>query len=204
MECRLIEAGGGGRCSARWLELDAIAARLRRYLGDSDPGAYPIDFFLSRPEGFGARGAAAEAAFGRLSAEERDEVVAALAAEFKAGERERLSCWNAGRGSVCGVPFPGWEDWVREGRVLLFEGDLEELRSGPARGAGGGGKRSRDGRRRGARRERRGEEGMESEDDGDGPLCEHHGARGFDHPPDYQRVRRPFCEEDGVCEGDGF
>ena len=139
MECRLIEAGGGGRCSARWLELDAIAARLRRYLGDSDPGAYPIDFFLSRPEGFGARGAAAEAAFRRLSVEERDEVVAALAAEFKAGERERLSCWDAGRGSVCGVPFPGWEDWVREGRVLLFEGDLEELRSGPARGAGGGG-----------------------------------------------------------------
>ena len=78
----------------------------------------PIDFFLSRPEGFGARGAAAEAAFGRLSAEERDEVVAALAAEFKAGERERLSCWNAGRGSVCGVPFPGWEDWVREGRTF--------------------------------------------------------------------------------------
>ena len=104
MECRLIEAGGGGRCSARWLELDAIAARLRRYLGDSDPGAYPIDFFLSRPKGFGARGAAAEAAFRRLSAEERDEVVAALAAEFKAGERERLSCWDAGRGSVCGVP----------------------------------------------------------------------------------------------------
>ena len=91
-------------------------------------------------------------AAGRLSAEERDEVVAALAAEFKAGERERLSCWNAGRGSVCGVPFPGWEDWVREGRVLLFEGDLEELRSGPARGAGGGGRKSRDGRRRGARR----------------------------------------------------
>ena len=82
MECRLIEAGGGGRCSARWLELDAIAARLRRYLGDSDPGAYPIDFFLSRPEGFGARGAAAGAAFRRLSVEERDEVVAALAAEF--------------------------------------------------------------------------------------------------------------------------
>ena len=50
-----------------------------------------------------------------------------------------MSCWNAGRGSVCGVPFPGWEDWVREGRVLLFEGDLEELRSGPARGAGSGG-----------------------------------------------------------------
>ena len=87
MECRLIEAGGGGRCSARWLELDAIAAQLRRYLGDSDPGAYPIDFFLSRPEGFGARGAAAEAAFRRLSIEERDEVVAALVAEFKAGER---------------------------------------------------------------------------------------------------------------------
>ena len=133
MECRLIEAGGGGRCSARWLELDAIAARLRRYLGDSDPGAYPIDFFLSRPEGF-----------------------------------------------------------------LLFEGDLEELRSGPARGAGGGGKRSRDGRRRGARRERRGGEGMEAEDDGDGPLGEHHGARGFDHPPS-------DCEsDDGFCEDDGF
>jgi len=105
MECRLIEAGGGGRCSARWLELDAIAARLRRDLGDSDPGAYPIDFFLSRLEGFGARGAAAEAAFRRLSVEERDEVVAALVAEFQAGERERLRCWHAGRGSVGGVPF---------------------------------------------------------------------------------------------------
>ena len=44
---------------------------------------------------------------------------------------------------------------------------------------------------------------MESEDDGDGPLCEHHGARGFDHPPDYQSDDA-FCEEDGVCEGDGF
>ncbi|EOD19147.1 hypothetical protein EMIHUDRAFT_243208 [Emiliania huxleyi CCMP1516] len=38
------------RGCARWLELDAIAARLRRYLGDSDPGAYPIDFFLSRSD----------------------------------------------------------------------------------------------------------------------------------------------------------
>ena len=54
------------------------------------PGAYPIDFFLSRPKGFGARGAAAEAAFRRLSIEERDEVVAALVAEFKAGERKEL------------------------------------------------------------------------------------------------------------------
>ena len=44
---------------------------------------------------------------------------------------------------------------------------------------------------------------MESEDDGDGPLGEHHGARGFDHPPDYQSDDA-FCEEDGVCEGDGF
>ena len=74
---------------------------------------------------------------------------------------------------------------MREGRVLLFEGDLEELRSGPARGAGGGG------------------QGMESEDDGDGPLGEHHGARGFDHPPDYHSDDA-FCEEDGICEGDGF
>ena len=57
-----------------------------------------------------------------VEGEERDEVVAALAAEFKAGERERLSCWNAGRGSVCGVPFPGWEDWVREGRTWRSSG----------------------------------------------------------------------------------
>ena len=106
---------------------------MRRDLGDPNPGAYPVTLFLSRPEGLGARGAAAEpeAAFRRLSIEERDEVVAALVAEFKAGERKRLRCWDAGRGSVCGVPFPGWEDWVREGRVLLFEGGLEEVRSGP-------------------------------------------------------------------------
>ena len=52
---------------------------------------------LSRPAGLGARGAAAEAAFRRLSIEERDEVVAALVAEFKAGEREGLRCWHAGR-----------------------------------------------------------------------------------------------------------
>ena len=150
---------------------------------------------MSRPEGLGARGAAAEAAFRRLSIEERDEVVAALVAEFKAGERKRLRCWDAGRGSVCGVPFPGWEDWVREGRLLLWEEDLEELRSGA--GGGGGGK-SRHERRRGARRERRGGGGMESEDDGDGPLGEHHGARGFDHPPS-------DCEsDDGFCEDDGF
>ena len=88
---------------------------------------------------------------------------------------------------------------MREGRVLLFEGDLEELRSG----AGGGGGKSRHERQRGARRERRGGEGMESEDDGDGPLGEHHGARGFDHPPDYHSDDA-FCEEDGICEGDGF
>ena len=43
----------------------------------------------------------------------------------------------------------------------------------------------------------------ESEDDGDGPLGEHHGARGFDHPPDYHSDDA-FCEEDGICEGDGF
>ena len=107
MECRLIEAGGGGRCSARWLELDAIAARLRRYLGDSDPGAYPIDFFLSRPEGFGARGAAAEAAFGRLSAEERDEVVAALAAEFKAGEAGGIALLGRWARFCLRCPIPG-------------------------------------------------------------------------------------------------
>ena len=41
MECRLIEAGGGGRCSACWLELDAIAARLRRDLGDFVPALTP-------------------------------------------------------------------------------------------------------------------------------------------------------------------
>jgi len=34
-------------------------------------------------------------------------------------------------------------------------------------------------------------------------IGEHHGARGFDHPPDYQSGDA-FCEEDGVCEGDGF
>ena len=39
--------------------------------------------------------------------------------------------------------------------------------------------------------------------DGDGPLGEHHGARGFDHPPDYHSDDA-FCEEDGICEGDGF
>ena len=60
---------------------------MRRDLGDPNPGAYPVTLFLSRPEGLGARGAAAEAAFRRLSIEERDEVVAALVAEFKAGER---------------------------------------------------------------------------------------------------------------------
>ena len=158
MECRRIDAGGWGGCSARWLELDTIAARMRRDLGDPNPGAYPVTLFLSRPEGLGARGAAAEAAFRRLSiVEERDEVVAALVAEFKAGERKRLRCWDAGRGSVCGVPFPGWEDWVREGRLLLWEEDLEELRSGA--GGGGGGK-SRHERRRGARRERRGGDGV--------------------------------------------
>ena len=32
---------------------------------------------------------------------------------------------------------------------------------------------------------------------------EHHGARGFDHPPDYHSDDA-FCEEDGTCEGDGF
>ena len=38
----------------------------------------------------------------------------------------------------------------------------------------------------------------ELEDDGDGPLGEHHGARGFDHPPS-------DCEsDDGFCEDDGF
>ena len=48
-----------------------------------------------------------------------------------------------------------------------------------------------------------GGEGRESEDDGDGPLGEHHGARGFDHPPDYHSDDA-FCEEAGICEGDGF
>ena len=86
---------------------------------------------------------------------------------------------------------------MREGRLLLWEEDLEELRSGAGGGGAGGGK-SRHERRRGARRERRGGEGMESEDDGDGPLGEHHGARGFDHPPS-------DCESDGgFCEDDGF
>ena len=38
----------------------------------------------------------------------------------------------------------------------------------------------------------------EGEWDGDGPLGEHHGARGFDHPPS-------DCEsDDGFCEDDGF
>ena len=86
---------------------------------------------------------------------------------------------------------------MREGRLLLWEEDLEELRSGAGGGGAGGGK-SRHERRRGARRERRGGGGMESEDDGDGPLGEHHGARGFDHPPS-------DCEsDDGFCEDDGF
>ena len=62
---------------------------------------------------------------------------------------------------------------------------------------------SLDKRRREARRERRGGEGMESEDDGDGPLGEHHGTRGYDHPPDYHSDDA-FCEEDGICEDDGF
>ena len=58
----------------------------------------------------------------------------------------------------------------------------------PATNAGGG-RGGSDGR---------GGEGMESEDDGDGPLGEHHGARGFDHPPS-------DCESDGgFCEDDGF
>ena len=126
MECRRIDAGGWGGCSARWLELDTIAARMRRDLGDPNPGAYPVTLFLSRPEGLGARGAAAEAAFRRLSIEERDEVVAALVAEFKAGERKELCGWHAGRGvRAWSAPFPGWEDWVREGRLLLWEEDLE-------------------------------------------------------------------------------
>ncbi len=41
------------------------------------------------------------------------------------------------------------------------------------------------------------------EDDGDGLFGEHHGDRGFDHPPDYHSDDA-FCEEDGICEGDGF
>ena len=99
---------------------------MRRDLGDPNPGAYPVTLFLSRPEGLGARGAAAEAAFRRLSIEERDEVVAALVAEFKAGERKELCGWHAGRGvRAWSAPFPGWEDWVREGRLLLWEEDLE-------------------------------------------------------------------------------
>ena len=42
-----------------------------------------------------------------------------------------------------------------------------------------------------------GGEGMEWEDDGDGPLGEHHGARGFDCPPDWG-------SDDGYGEDDGF
>ena len=38
---------------------------------------------------------------------------------------------------------------------------------------------------------------------GDGLFDEHHGARGFDHPPDYHSDGG-FGEEDGFCEEDGF
>ena len=60
---------------------------------------------------------------------------------------------GVGRGvPAWSAPFSGWEDWVREGRLLLWEEDLEELRSGA--GGGGGGKSCHE-RRRGALRERR-------------------------------------------------
>ena len=77
-----------------------------------------------------------------------------LRTEAERRERKELCGWHAGRGvRAWSAPFPGWEDWVREGRLLLWEEDLEELRSGA--GGGGGGK-SRHERRRGARWERRG------------------------------------------------
>ena len=45
--------------------------------------------------------------------------------------------------------------------------------------------------------------GREWEDEGGGLFGEHHGARGFDHPPDYHSDDG-FWEEDGFCEDDGF
>ena len=114
----------------RWCACDSTSTR--QFAPVSSLSAVREFAPVSRPEGL---------AFRRLSIEERDEVVAALVAEFKAGERKELCGWHAGRGvRAWSAPFPGWEDWVREGRLLLWEEDLEELRSGaggaPGEGAG--------------------------------------------------------------------
>ena len=95
-----------------------------------------------------------------------------------AGDR----CWE----------MEGWRDEVRAGRLLLLSEDLGPL----LRNGGWGGISRPNGHRRGRRAGGGGWD--EGEWDGDGPLGEHHGARGFDHPPS-------DCEsDDGFCEDDGF
>ena len=106
-----------------------------------------------------------------------------------------LGCrWRRGEVEVMGGLWEkeGWRDEVRAGRLLLLSEDLGPL----LRNGGWGGISRPNGHRRGRRAGGGGWD--EGEWDGDGPLGEHHGARGFDHPPS-------DCEsDDGFCEDDGF
>ena len=151
------------------------------------------------------------AAFGRLSAEARGAMADVLAAEYnyhyhfgscrRQGVRERRRggvAWAEGgsglrRGEVVVVEGwagdrcwerEGWRDEVRAGRLLLLSEDLEPL----LRNGGWGGVSRPTGHRRGRRAGGGG--GDEGERDGDGLFGEHHGARGFDCPPDWLGVRR--------------
>ena len=87
------------------------------------------------------------------------------------GKRERAGERRAApTGGVAGAGA------ASAGRHLLLTEDLVAL----LRGAGWGGGKSRQGRQRGARRERK---RWELDEGDDGCFGEHHGACGFDHPP---------------------
>ena len=81
----------------------------------------------------------------------------------------------------------GWREQVRAGKRLLLTEDLLAL----LRGAGWGGGKPRQGRQRGARRERK---RWELDEGDDGCFGEHYGACGFDHLP---RDDFLYGEDDG-------
>ena len=109
--------------------------------------------------------------FRQLSVEARGAMVEVLVAEYncsyicgqewcrRQGERHRwrVEVWWPGRGSLVvmgeGIAgeVEGWREQVRAGQHLLLTEDLVAL----LRGAGWGGGKSRQGRQRGARRERK-------------------------------------------------
>ena len=146
-------------------------------------------------------------AFGRLSVAARGAMVEVLVAEYncsyicgrewcrRQGERHRwrVEVWWPGRGSLVvmgeGIAgeVEGWREQVRAGQHLLLTEDLVAL----LRDAGSGGGKSRQGRQRGARRERK---RWELDEGDDGCFGEDYGACGFDHLP---RDDFLYGEDDG-------